>query len=198
MSQLEVWVDFAPIAIIAAAFGWGLARVLYLLLVQNVAVLSLMSQRKSLPEYGLAIVAVLSNAYLLLRPFVPVLDSWAGRQISPAPFWALGVMAFSILLIIFCQHRMGKSWRIGVPETLQTSQKLVTGGIYSLSRNPIYLAVIIYLAGLLLLLPGPFTLVSCLATYVLLRPVIAREEAFMEAAFGDEFRHYKQEVRRWI
>jgi len=198
MSQLEIWVDFAPIAIMAVAFVWCLARILYLLLVQNVSVLSMVSQRKSMPEYGLAIVAILSSVYTLLRPFVPVLDSWAGRQISPVPYWALGVMAFSILLMIFCQLRMGKSWRIGVPEALQDGQKLVTGGIYGLSRNPIYLAVIMYLAGLFLLLPGPFTLVSCLATYVFLRPVIAREEAFMEACFGDGFLRYKQKVRRWI
>jgi len=198
MSQIEIWVDFAPIAIMAVALLWGLGRIFYLSRVQNVAVLSLVSQRKFPAEYALALVAVLSNAYLLLRPFVPAVDGWVLRQASPVPLLALGVMAFGILLMIFCQLGMGKAWRIGVPEHQEDSQKLVTDGIYSLSRNPIYLAVVLYLAGLFLLLPGPFTALSCLVTYVLLRPVIAREEAFLDKAFGEEFTRYKARVRRWI
>ena len=198
MSHLEPWVDYAPLAIIAAALVWGLARIFYLLLAQNVAVLSLVSQRKNLAEYGLALVAVFSNVYLLLRPFVPVVDEWGFRQTSPAPMLALFIMAFSMGLMIHCQIRMGKAWRIGVPETRQESQSLVTGGIYTLSRNPIYSAVLLYLAGITLLLPGPFTVLCLVGSFLLLRPVIAREEAFMETAFGDEFRLYKQRVRRWI
>ena len=27
---------------------------------------------------------------------------------------------------------------------------------------------------------------------------IAREEAYLESKFGDEYRHYKQKVRRWL
>jgi len=198
MSQVEFLVDYGPIAILATALVWGFGRIVYLLVVQNVAVLSLMSQRKTPAEFGLMLIAVSSNVYLLLRPFLPALDGWVYRQNSPAPLVALGIMAFSIILAVFCQIGMGKSWRIGVPETIEDSQSLVTGGIYGLSRNPIYVAILLYLGGIFLLLPGPFTAFSLVGTFLLMRPVIKQEETFMEAAFGDTYRHYKQRVRRWI
>jgi len=198
MSQIDVWTNYAPLALLAVASAWGLGRIFYLSKVQNVTVMSFFSQRKSAAERGLGLVAVLSNIYIVLRPFVAELDSLVYRQPSPAPFLAIGIMTFGIFLMIYCQAGMGSAWRIGVPEHQEDSQKLVTNGIYNRSRNPIYLAVLIYLAGLFLLLPGPFTAVSCLATFVFLHPVIAREEAFLEHAFGQEFRDYKQRVRRWI
>jgi len=198
MSQVEMLTDFGPLAIMAAALVWGFGRILYLKLVQNVAVLSLLSARKTRAEYGLGIIAFLSNIYILLRPFLPVLDRWVERQISPAPYLALGVMAFSIVLMIFCQIGMGKSWRIGVPQAAEEGQSLVAHGPYKHSRNPIYVAILLYLAGIVLLLPGPFTLAVLLGTFLLLRPVIRREEAFMEATYGEEYRQYKQRVRRWI
>lgn len=76
---------------------------------------------------------------------------------------------------------------------------LVTGGVFSLTRNPMYLGLAIIYAGLalmlwrfapLLLLPVPVLLLNFL--------VIPFEEASLRAAFGNRFALYCRRVRRWV
>ncbi|HUG99032.1 MAG TPA: isoprenylcysteine carboxylmethyltransferase family protein [Gammaproteobacteria bacterium] len=77
--------------------------------------------------------------------------------------------------------------------------RLVRGGIYARTRNPMYLALILALAawGLWLgsalsLLPVPLFIVA------LNRLQVAPEERALEARFGAEFVNYKRKVRRWL
>lgn len=76
---------------------------------------------------------------------------------------------------------------------------LITGGIYRVSRNPIYLADLLALFGVSLILgsmPG-IVLVPFLG-WVLEARFIRGEEARLEEAFGEAFRDYKRRTRRWI
>jgi protein-S-isoprenylcysteine O-methyltransferase Ste14 len=79
------------------------------------------------------------------------------------------------------------------------SDHLVTGGAFSLSRNPIYLAntMIMFGAGFIsgILWFFPLGLVAAFATQKL---AIEREEKHLEARFGKKFRDYAKRVRRWI
>jgi protein-S-isoprenylcysteine O-methyltransferase Ste14 len=76
---------------------------------------------------------------------------------------------------------------------------LVDTGIYRITRNPMYLGMALtYLAlanlfdslGALALLP--------VVIAVMQTQVIAREEAYLERAFGGAYLAYKGRVRRWI
>lgn len=79
------------------------------------------------------------------------------------------------------------------------STALVTDGLYRYSRNPIYL-------GLTLVYLGLVAGLASLGALVLLLPLIAtmqvgvihREERYLERKFGDDYRAYKQRVRRWL
>ncbi|MFL6192698.1 MAG: methyltransferase family protein, partial [Thermoanaerobaculia bacterium] len=66
-------------------------------------------------------------------------------------------------------------------------------------RNPMYLGMTLLYLGLALwigtLWPLPLLPVALWATQ---RYVIAREERYLEAKFGDDYRRYKERVRRWI
>ena len=76
---------------------------------------------------------------------------------------------------------------------------LITSGIFRLSRNPIYLADLLILAGFSLIW-GKFLgliLVSVLA-WVLFRRFINGEEARLGQAFGEEYAAYVSRTRRWI
>lgn len=76
---------------------------------------------------------------------------------------------------------------------------LVTSGIYRWTRNPMYL-------GLALIYVGVGGLLNSFAAILLLPlviaiiqvSVIAREEAYLERAFGSEYIAYKRRVRPWI
>jgi protein-S-isoprenylcysteine O-methyltransferase Ste14 len=76
---------------------------------------------------------------------------------------------------------------------------LVTSGPYRISRNPMYVGMAVLYVALALALGVIWAL--ALVPVVLLvvdRLVIAREERYLEASFGDEYRAYKLRVRRWL
>lgn len=76
---------------------------------------------------------------------------------------------------------------------------LITRGPFRFTRNPLYLALALAYAGAalvwellwpLLLLPVAIGLVT--------RRVIHAEEAYLEKAFGEDYRAYRRRVRRWL
>lgn len=90
--------------------------------------------------------------------------------------------------------------RLGTPpEPWKPTTVLATGGLYKFSRNPIYLGFAITYLGLAIAMDSPITLallVPCLI--VVDRFVIAREERYLTARFGDTYRAYQGKVRRWL
>jgi protein-S-isoprenylcysteine O-methyltransferase Ste14 len=79
------------------------------------------------------------------------------------------------------------------------ASRLVTSGIYRWTRNPMYLGMALIYAGVAILFDSPVALLLLVAVVVIIqRSVIAREEAYLERAFGDEYRVYKGRVRRWM
>jgi protein-S-isoprenylcysteine O-methyltransferase Ste14 len=76
---------------------------------------------------------------------------------------------------------------------------LLTGGPYRLSRNPMYLAMVVQYVGLALLLDSLWAIVLLpLALVVVHVTVIKREERYLEQRFGEDYRSYKARVRRWL
>ena len=76
---------------------------------------------------------------------------------------------------------------------------MVTDGPYRYSRNPLYLRVTLLYLGFAFLVNDVWLLaVLPLVLIVLYVGVIRREERYLEAKFGDEYRAYKATVRRWL
>jgi len=85
------------------------------------------------------------------------------------------------------------------PEPWQPSTRIVAGGIYGRTRNPMYLGMALLYAGLAILFDGPIALLLLPAVLVVIQTqVIAREERYLEDKFGEEYRSYKSRVRRWL
>ena len=82
---------------------------------------------------------------------------------------------------------------------LQVSNHLFTTGFYGLSRNPIYLVMMIMLLGTAILFGSltPFLIIPIFPVLIHFR-FVRHEEAILEETFGDEYRQYKSRVRRWI
>ncbi|MEO0997226.1 MAG: isoprenylcysteine carboxylmethyltransferase family protein [Pseudomonadota bacterium] len=79
------------------------------------------------------------------------------------------------------------------------STTLVTGGFYKLTRNPMYLGMVLVLAGIGLLLGSAGALLPLpLFAVIIDRRFIAGEEQMLQATFGNEYRDYCQTVRRWL
>ena len=72
-------------------------------------------------------------------------------------------------------------------------------GPYRLSRNPIYLSFTLLELGIGILVNSAWVLGMLIPTVAFISyGVIAREEEYMAAKFGEEYRGYKTDVRRWI
>ena len=77
--------------------------------------------------------------------------------------------------------------------------QLVTGGLYRFTRNPMYLGMVAFLAGLAVFLGSVSALVPVvLFAWIIDRQFIQHEEKFLLEAFGAEYEEYIQKVRRWI
>lgn len=79
------------------------------------------------------------------------------------------------------------------------TRALVTTGIHSWSRNPIYLGMFLIYIGIGLVTRSSWILILVPPIAVTIRyGVVAREEAYLERRFGDAYRDYKARARRWL
>jgi protein-S-isoprenylcysteine O-methyltransferase Ste14 len=82
---------------------------------------------------------------------------------------------------------------------IKPTTAVVTSGPYRITRNPMYLGMAFLYVGLALLLGVIWSLALLpVVLFVVDRHVIAREERYLEAKFGEEYREYKKRVRRWL
>ena len=92
---------------------------------------------------------------------------------------------------------MGNSWRAGVSKTEKT--ELITEGIYSMSRNPAFLAFDLVYAGLLLMFFSWWHLVFVLFAIIMLHlQIVMIEEPFLPSVFGQAYIDYSKKVCRYI
>jgi protein-S-isoprenylcysteine O-methyltransferase Ste14 len=81
----------------------------------------------------------------------------------------------------------------------EPSSALVTTGVFGLSRNPMYLGMVLLLLGVALLLGTltPFVIVAVFAALLDVR-FIRAEERMLAETFGEDWRAYRNRVRRWL
>ena len=122
------------------------------------------------------------------------------------PFWYLenpwlqkigwGLLLLSLIFVWVAQTQMANSRRIGIDE--KNKSKLITKGLFSISRNPIFLGIMIANVGLFLVIPNAFTLLIISLSFISINTQIRLEEEFLKREFGDEYQDYLGKVRRWI
>ena len=79
------------------------------------------------------------------------------------------------------------------------ASSLVTRGVYGITRNPMYLSLLLLYAGLSIFFNFWWPIVLAPALIVVMdRMVIVKEEAYLMRRFGEEYRRYGERVRRWL
>ena len=85
------------------------------------------------------------------------------------------------------------------PEPWKPSTAVVADGVYRHTRNPMYLGMTLVYLALALATDSGVALLLVPALVALVQVgVIAREERYLEAKFGDDYRRYRASVRRWL
>jgi protein-S-isoprenylcysteine O-methyltransferase Ste14 len=118
--------------------------------------------------------------------FYSTIISWTGVL-----FCLIGLSLLVWSLISF-----GRSFRVGID--LERPDKLVTSGIFVVTRNPIYVAFLFILAGQFLIVPAWFFAGYFCAATLLIHRQILREEDYLKKHYGDEFLEYCHRVRRYL
>jgi len=144
----------------------------------------------------------------LLVTFVLAILMWGAARVWPRLSFdlpAAHMLAATIALAGVAVCALGvasfrRSQTTVDPRRPAKASALVASGVYRLSRNPMYL-------GFLLLLVAWGVYLSHVPSLLLVPPAMALylnrfqiplEEQALESRFGDEYRAYKQQVRRWL
>jgi len=110
----------------------------------------------------------------------------------------IGVLfcAAGLAFLLWSLVSFGRSFRIGIDA--EQPDRLITGGAFAVSRNPIYVAFASILAGQFLIFPHWIFLLALLAGAWLLHRQVLREEEYLKVHYGAEYAEYSQRVRRYL
>lgn len=143
---------------------------------------------------GLALGAVL--VYALAPQFYAYLAPITWLENSLLVIIGLILLVAALVWTVIAQIQMGNSLRIGIDEENKTA--LVQTGIFGISRNPIFLGLVVALVGLFLVTPNALTLLVVALSAALIGVQVRLEEEFLTRVHGDAYREYTRRVRRWI
>ena len=107
---------------------------------------------------------------------------------------AIAVSGLVIFILAF--FSFGDSWRIGIDR--KTAGQLVTGGIFSISRNPIYVAFDLTFIAIFLINGTWFFLIFALVAMLAVHSQTLREERFLAHRYGDAYERYRKQTPRYV
>ena len=152
---------------------------------------------------------------LLWGGWLFVIGGWIGQPLlvgsdPPLPFFSLFsffiqpfVMFLGILMMVsgyggtlWCYATLGDAWRMGIRKREKTI--LVKSGPYRFVRHPIYLFQTLMLAGTLLLLPTPFSLILFVVHLLCVYLKAFDEETYLLIVHGSDYRDYLSRTGRLL
>jgi protein-S-isoprenylcysteine O-methyltransferase Ste14 len=141
------------------------------------------------PRIGMLFALVAAGLHWLL----PV---WYSYRFSfPAVGAILVIAGFSIMMWAWWLFQKNN---VAICPTAHTAH-LLTGGVYRISRNPMYLGMVSMLLGLAVYAGTPPFYFAAIGYFAVLNFVFCPyEEAKLISTFGQDFLNYKAKVRRWM
>jgi protein-S-isoprenylcysteine O-methyltransferase Ste14 len=184
-----------------------LAALTLILLIATVLVRSLMLNRQGIRAIHFG---NLDRSDFLIPPFAllylylvcahtldwPSVSTQIFFQSNLIAWVGMGLCLVGLLLFFWSLVSFGRSFRVGIDT--DHPDKLVTTGIFALSRNPIYVAIWIVLLGQFLVFPNWILLVYLGAATWLFHRQVLREEAYLKQSYGSEYTDYASRVRRYV
>jgi len=119
-------------------------------------------------------------------------------QSTPVLIWS-GIILFALgMIIIFISYAtLGINLRLGLPDDDETIN-LVTKGIYSISRNPVYIGFYALCLGSCIYVLNPINWIATGIGIYIHHKQIYSEEKYLLHRFGKKWIEYKDKVRRYI
>jgi protein-S-isoprenylcysteine O-methyltransferase Ste14 len=112
-------------------------------------------------------------------------------KIAGAGLTSLGLLVFALAYVSF-----GDSWRVGFD--VKNPGALVTNGIFSVSRNPIYLCLDLWFIGTYLINGTLIFLIFAVLAVAAMHWQIRQEETFLSNLYGEPYENYCRQTGRYI
>ena len=124
---------------------------------------------------------------VLLHPFWnSAIPGWLGLCLS-----LISIILFALTLASF-----GDSFRVGIDE--EKPDKLITQGMFAISRNPIYVCFLLFFTGLFLVHRNIVIAIAIVMFAMAIHRQVIREEKFLTSHYGEEYEEYRMKVRRYL
>ena len=124
---------------------------------------------------------------------------WINGHMAPPLPTAVGFLIAAVACVVLLRSAWKHKAAGSNVEPWEPTTVIISDGAYKYSRNPIYVAMAVLYLGLAIAAASPLAIVLLAACLAIIRYyVIAREEAYLEDKFGNEYLTYKAKVRRWI
>ena len=158
------------------------------------------SGRPGSAEWMGGVLFVVALALLVLAPIAD-LAGWSeplrALDGTAAHVIGLALAGLGIAGTLLSQEAMGDAWRIGVDEDERTP--LVASGPFKLVRNPIFSAMVLAAAGLVLLVPNAPALAGLLLLVTAIElQVRAVEEPYLTRSHGARYLDYAARAGRFV
>jgi len=199
------WHDYLQIATLILFFLLTTGRAIHLRVTQGINPFTIGKGKKGFHKVveicfvlGIAlwVIAVLSlTLHFQLGPPLAFLNKelldWQFVKFIGAAMLICSLAMFSLALAAF-----GNSWRVGIDE--RTPGRLVSRGIFDLTRNPIFLALIVYAGGTFLISGRLILLVFWILIVMGVHLQIIREEEFLLSRYGRAYEEYRARTGRYF
>jgi protein-S-isoprenylcysteine O-methyltransferase Ste14 len=141
-----------------------------------------------------AMVGGLAAPLLQLVGVVSPLEILDNRWVNAA---GLVLAVCALAATMYAQLDMGDSWRVGVDPSETTT--LVRTGAFKVVRNPIFVAMFVFILGQTLLAPNPVA-IAVFAIFLVAVEISVRtvEEPYLLGVHGDAYRDYSARVGRFV
>jgi protein-S-isoprenylcysteine O-methyltransferase Ste14 len=138
-------------------------------------------------------------AYVLLA--LAAMLHWAVPRADTTAFaapWAGAALLLTGFALMMWAWWLFQRHAVAICPTAPT-ERLLTRGIYALTRNPMYLGMIAMMLGVALCVGSlPFYIATLAYSALIDRVFCPYEEEKLEATFGEAYRRYRAHVRRWL
>lgn len=131
------------------------------------------------------------------------LRRYGWTPVDPVPEWMIVIggvlLTAAVLLGVGAVIQFVAARTTVDPHRVRRASRLVTGGVYRITRNPMYLALLLVLLASAVREADPLAL-ACAGGFVayLNRFQIAPEERTLADLFGEEYEAFRRRTRRWI
>ncbi len=121
-----------------------------------------------------------------------------GFRVIPDP-WHLAGVLFLLFGLLLLASSFFMFLKYKTPMSYTHSSRLITSGVFALSRNPIYLGKVFLMTGLAIITAHLVSLLAVVVYIILYHAwVIPMEERLLQQTFGHAYMKYRKKVRRWL